>query len=166
LSKGKAVYINGAQGQRPSIILASNETEATSSKTLGIVAEDILSGQEGFVATYGTVRNLNTSTFSEGSGLWLGTSGNLTMTRPIQPLHSVFIGYALKNSVNAGRIFVRVQNGFELEELHNVLVSGLSNGDVLQYDSATDLWKNAQISVSGGTGVSDEESIINALIFG
>jgi hypothetical protein len=167
ITKGKVVYINGAQGQRPSITLASNDTEATSSKTLGIVAEDIASGAEGFVASYGIVRNLDTSAFIAGSGLWLGTSGNMTMTVPVQPLHSVFIGYALSINASSGRVFVRVQNGYELQELHNVLITSVSNGDLIQYDSATQLWKNVPAStVAAGSGITEEDSIINALIFG
>jgi len=157
IAKGKVVYINGAQGQRPSVTLASNDTEATSSKTLGIVAEDIASGAEGFVASYGVVRNLDTSAFLAGSGLWLGTSGNMTMTVPVQPLHAVFIGYALSINASSGRVFVRVQNGYELEELQNVLISSVASGDLIQYDSSSALWRNrslANAGIVGGVGTS------------
>jgi hypothetical protein len=167
LNKGKVVYIVGAQGQRPSVALASNTTETTSSKTLGIVAENISNGAEGFVATYGIVRNLDTSGFEAGSGLWLSTNGDMTMTRPTQPGHGVFIGYAMSVNAHSGRIFVRVQNGFEIEELHNVLITNLASGDILRYDSSSQLWKNIPAStVAAGSGITIEDSIINALIFG
>jgi hypothetical protein len=38
---------------------------------------------------------------------------------------------------------VKVQNGFELDEIHDVLIVSEANGDLLKYDSASGLWKNA-----------------------
>lgn len=144
LSKGQVVYISGAQGQRPSISLSSASSESTSSKTLGVVAETISNNSEGFVCTFGVVRDINTSLFSEGSALWLSTtSGAITSTMPDSPNHGVFIGYCLKSHASAGQIFVKIQNGYELEELHNVLITSPSTGQVLEYDSATGLWKNS-----------------------
>lgn len=143
MSKGDVVYISGAQGQKPSISLSSASSEATSSKTLGIVAETILDGNDGFVTTFGMVKGIDTSTFTEGSALWLSTTaGGLTQTIPTSPNHAVFVGYCLKSNESSGRIFVEPQNGYEIEELHNVLITGVQDADVLAYDSATSLWKN------------------------
>jgi hypothetical protein len=143
ISKGSVVYISGAQGQRPSITLANADTETTSSKTFGIVAENITNGSEGFVATFGVVPNLNTSAFTAGQALWLSsTAGQITNVRPTQPVHSVFIGYCLHANESSGRIFLNIQNGYEIEELHNVLINGLADNHVLSYDNSTSLWKN------------------------
>jgi hypothetical protein len=54
----------------------------------------------------------------------------------------VFIGVVTRVSSTNGEIFVRVQNGFELDELHDVLITSKTNGDLLQYESSTGLWKN------------------------
>lgn len=148
INKGSVVYISGAQGQRPSIALADADTEATSSKTFGIVAENIANGAEGFVATFGVVPGLNTSGFTAGQALWLSsTAGQLTNVRPTQPAHSVFIGYCLHVNSSSGRVFVNPQNGYELEELHNVLISTPSNGQALVYESSTQLWKNTTLEL-------------------
>lgn len=154
INKGSVVYIVGAQGQRPSIALADADTEATSSKTFGIVAENIANGAEGFVATFGIVPGLNTSGFTAGQALWLSsTPGQLTNVKPTQPIHSVFIGYCLHVNSSSGRIFVNPQNGYELDELHNVLISSPSNGQALVYDSTTQLWKNTSVdSLPSQTG--------------
>ena len=81
ISNGAVVYISGTQGQRPSIALASAATEEGSSKVFGIATEDIASGAEGFVATFGIVNEVNTSGFTEGAALWLSASaGKLTTT--------------------------------------------------------------------------------------
>lgn len=143
LTKGTVVYISGAQGQRPSISKASASSESTSSKTFGIVSENIANGAEGFVTTFGVVSNVNTSAFTEGSALYLSTTaGEIVSTPQTPPNHTVFIGYCLKSNQSSGRIFVKVQNGYELQELHNVLITNPTTGQSIKYDSATGLWTN------------------------
>ena len=153
LLNGRAVYINGAQGNRATVTYSSAATEATSSKTLGILTEDIANNQSGFVTTEGFVRNIDTSTYIEGAALWLSAagSGQITTTRPTAPNHGVFLGYCVKQHQSSGIIYVKVQNGYELNELHDVLFSNLANYDVLMYDSTTSLWKNAQIALGTHT---------------
>lgn len=149
LTKGTVVYVTGSQGQRPTIAKSSASAESTSSKTFGVVAENIANGAEGFVATFGLVRNINTLQYAEGAALWLSASaGLITTTMPTQPNHSVFIGYCIRQHQSSGQIFVKIQNGYELQELHNVLISSPSDGQVLTYDSVTGLWKNE--NVTGG----------------
>ena len=144
--EGQVVYISGAQGQRPRVELASASSESSSSKTFGVVSESISAGQEGFVCTFGIVRGLNTSSFTEGAALWLSTTpGTLTQTMPQAPNHAVFVGYSIKSHDNAGQIFVNIQNGYELQELHNVSISSLQDNDVLQYNASTQLWENSPL---------------------
>lgn len=147
LSKGQIVYIAGAQGQRPSIALASALTETSSSKTFGIVVETINAGEEGFVATFGVVRGVNTASYSPGTALWLGiTPGTYTSTRPVAPNHAVFIGYTVKQNANSGEIFVNIQNGYELEELHNVRITNPTTGQALLYSQSASYWENISIA--------------------
>ena len=146
LYEGQVVYISGAQGQRPRVALASASSESSSSKTFGVVTENISAGQEGFVCTFGIVRGLNTSSFTEGSPLWLSTTpGALTQTMPQAPNHAVFVGYSIKSNANSGQIFVNIQNGYELQELHNVSINSLQDNDVLQYNASTQLWENSPL---------------------
>jgi hypothetical protein len=53
-------------------------------------------------------------------------------------------------SVN-GEIFVKVQNGYELEELHNVSITSPADEQVLAYEAATGLWKNTAPPESGSS---------------
>jgi hypothetical protein len=143
LNKGQLVYVTGAQGQRITVALANASTEATSSKTIGIIAESIANTAEGFMITSGIIRGLNTSAYTQGDGLWLSTTaGTFTTTRPSAPNHGVFIGWIVNSHASSGSIFVKVQNGYELDELHNVLLTSSTNNDVLMYDSANTYWKN------------------------
>lgn len=123
LPEGRVVYITGAQGTRLTVSLASNTSEATSSKSFGVLTESIADAAEGYICTEGLVRNIDTSAYAEGAALWLNSSnGNVTTTKPTAPAHSVLVGYCIRSHASAGSIFVKVQNGQELDELHDVLV--------------------------------------------
>jgi hypothetical protein len=156
IPKGTIVYLKSASssGTHPEILLADADTEATSSKTLGATYEDIDDSTVGYVVTSGEVDNLNTSMYSIGAKLWLSqTAGQVTTTPPVQPAHTVFIGTVTRSQNTNGRILYAIQNGYELEELHNVLITGTpSNGQVLTYNSTSSLWINQTPSSSSGGG--------------
>ena len=143
LVSGQIVYVTGSQGNRLTVALASASSEATSTRTFGIVTETILNETEGFIATSGLVRGLNTSSFAEGSVLWLGTSaGTYTTTRPAAPNHGVLVGFVVRQHANVGSVFVHIANGYELDELHNVLIASKQDGQALVYEASSGLWKN------------------------
>jgi hypothetical protein len=141
INKGSVVYINGQQGGRPTITLADNSSDLTSATTFGIVMANIPNNQNGYVITNGLLSGINTSTFTAGQQLYLGTSGAITGIKPVQPLHAVYIAKVISVSVT-GSIFVTIQNGLELEELHDVLITSPANDQILTYETSTGLWKN------------------------
>lgn len=147
IARGKVVYITGSSGQRLTIDLADADTEATSKNTFGITAEAINVNSEGFVLVSGTLNSLNTSGFLDGETMFLSsTAGSYTNTAPSHPAHTVIVGFVVKGgSTGAGSIYIKVNNGYEIDELHNVLISSVQPNDILYYDSATQLWKNASI---------------------
>jgi hypothetical protein len=141
LVDGQVVYISGAQSDRLTVGLASASSEATSHRTLGIVTEPIANNGIGYVTTQGLVRGLNTNAYAEGTMLWLSnTAGQLTSTRPSAPNHSTFVGFVVRSHPSNGSIYVHVQNGYELDELHNVLITSPVAGNTLTYDGS--LWRN------------------------
>jgi hypothetical protein len=144
LTDGQVVYVSGSQGQRLTVQLASASNVSTSNRTIGVVTESIANGAEGFVATNGIVRGINTSAFAEGSILWLSTTnGQLTTTRPSAPNRSIFVGFCVRQHAAAGSIFVHVQSGLEVGELHDVLLTSLLANQVLYYDGS--VWKNSSL---------------------
>ena len=155
IAKGKVVAVSGAQGQRPSVVLADADSEALSAPTLGVTAEDIANGAEGFVATFGVIRGIDTSAFTAGDDVYLSqTAGGFTATRPSAPAHTVFLGWVVKVNASSGELFLNINNGWELDELHNVKITSVANNDILQYDSANQYWKNiAPASVTGTWGI-------------
>jgi len=155
LTDGQVVYVIGSTGELPSVALASNTSETTSSVTFGIVTESIAHGANGFITTSGIIHGLNTNAYDEGAAIYLGsTAGTFTQTKPVAPANSVLVGYIIKKSGGNGSIFVKIQNGYELEELHDVLITSKANNDGLFYESSTSLWKNKSIAtVLGGTPI-------------
>jgi hypothetical protein len=127
--------------------LASNASEATSSKTMGLLDATVSTNGFANVVTEGLLAGLDTSTAgTEGDPVWLGTGGNLIYglaNKPYAPAHLVFIGIVTRKNANNGEIFVKVQNGFELNEIHDVdLKTNLPTaGQLLRYNS-DGLWKN------------------------
>lgn len=151
LTKGQAVYLAGSSGQKVTVALAQATTDSTSSKTMGVVAETIDHNQQGYVITEGLLQGFTTNYLSEGALIWLSptTPGGLTTTKPSAPNHTVMIGMCVKSGGgSSGSIFVKIQNGYELEELHNISINAgtLAAGNVIVYDSATQLWKNVALS--------------------
>jgi len=145
INKGQAVYISSANGTNMIASLADNSAEATSSKTLGLASVNFATNDINFVINQGLLGGLNTSSATIGDPVWLGTSGNLLFglaSKPVAPAHLVSLGIVTRVSATVGEIYVRPQNGFEIDELHNVLITSIANGDLLQYESATGLWKN------------------------
>jgi hypothetical protein len=153
-SNYQAVRVTGAQGQRLKVDLALATNDLLSAETIGLVTETIANNQEGFITTSGLIRGINTTgslqseTWADGDILYLSptTAGNITKVKPTAPNHMVIIGYVVYAHVNQGTIFVKVDNGYELNELHNVLINGVANNDVLTYESSSSLWKNKQES--------------------
>lgn len=148
MTDGQAVYITGSTGNHLNVTLAQANAEATSSKTLAVVTETIANNNTGFATSSGLVRGLDTSALAEGAAIWLSPTvpGGLTTTRPTAPDHAVLIGWCVRQHASVGVIYVHIANGYELEELHNVLITAAANNQVLRYDAATGLWKNATIS--------------------
>lgn len=157
LTDGQVVYISGAHGNRIAVKLAKADSETTSAGTLGIVTEPIASGAEGFITIMGTVNGLNTSGLTAGSLLYLSatTAGAYTATAPAAPNHRVTIGYVERVHAVAGSIYVKVDNGYELDELHNVVITSASSGDTLIYDTSAGVWKNNSLTAGSGISISN-----------
>jgi hypothetical protein len=156
ITKGQPVYMFSAQGDRMTVKLAYNTGDATSAKTVGLCAEDIGANQTGLILCQGVQDGLNLGSYTAGDTLYLGaTAGSLTATKPYAPNHLVYIGVVERANNGNGRLYVRVQNGYEMDELHNVSAQNPTNGQVLIYNESTSLWEKH--TLTDGTGISITE---------
>ncbi len=146
----QVVYVSGAVGQRLGVKLAQANNDISSAGTLGVVTETILKNQEGFITTFGEVREINTTgslqgeTWSDGDILYVSptTAGKITNVKPIAPQHLISVGYVEYAHAIHGKIFVKVDNGYELDELHNVIITGTTaNNAVLSYNASQLIWE-------------------------
>jgi hypothetical protein len=183
----QAVYISGAQGQRLKVDLALAVTDATSAGTLGLVTEDIDNNQEGFITTSGLINKIDTTgdlqgeTWADGDILYLSptVAGQITNVKPLAPDHTVIMGFVVYAHANNGKIYVKVDNGYEIEELHDVQVIDRTDTDILQWYEDDLVWRNIQFltaleNAGGIIGAGDinyvprfdgTNSISNSLIF-
>jgi len=149
LLKGEVVYVVGHQGNRPSVKRALATSDGYSVTTLGMVDSTIGAGTEGYVTTFGIISNLNTNGLTGGTPIFLSptVAGGYTSVKPQAPNHIVLLGYVVRpNSTNAGSIFINISNGWELDELHDVRISGATTGDLLMRSTynGSNLWVNTK----------------------
>jgi hypothetical protein len=154
--EGAVVYIKGANTARPTIELAQANSATTSDKVIGVVTDTIAAGALGIVTTFGLVRDLTTNVDGDGSALVDGqcvylsatTAGEWVGAKPHAPNHCVKIGQIVNAAAgNAGNLFVAVDTGTHLQDLHDVNVeTALADNQVLQYNSSTGIWDNVTLS--------------------
>ena len=144
LLRGTIVYINGAHGNLPTITPALATSDATSAQTLGFVQDDISNNDNGFVVVAGKLGNLDTFSIAEGTQLYLSatTAGFYTTIKQYAPNHLVYVGVVVRSHNTLGVIEVKIQNGYELDEIHDVSAQTPVNRDLLAYNSTTQLWEN------------------------
>jgi len=158
LTTGTCVYLFGATGDHATVKRADNDLDATSSKTVGVIGANIAASENGPVVTRGYVDGINLSTgYTAGDVLWLGEDGAFTKTKPSAPEHLVFIGVVVR-ATNNGIIYVATQNGYELDELHDVSITDKTSGDFLKYNGT--LWVNDPINLGTDTTGSYVSSLV------
>lgn len=147
ITKGQVVYAYQASGDKMSVKLARADTDATSAKTIGLVYDASIGiGGEGYIIIQGVIEGINTAAFSAGDTLYLSgtTYGAATNVKPYAPIHLVYVGIVERANAGNGQIYVRCQNGYELDEIHDVdlITTPPVNNDVLVFDTSTtpDLW--------------------------
>ena len=177
LTKGTAVYISGAAGQRSTVSKALATGDATSAQTLGLITSDLANNSNGYVTVIGLILNIDTSAYTDGAQLYLSptTAGTLTATKPYAPQHLVYVAIVEYAHATQGKLFVKVQNGYELDELHNVSAQSPTTGQTIVWNSSTSLWEKNTVSLTagvngtlpianGGTGQTTANTALNALI--
>jgi hypothetical protein len=157
LTKGTAVYVSGASGDNVLVSKAQANSEGTSSKTLGLLHNDVTNGATGQVITEGTLYGFNTSAATVGDPVWLSptTAGGLVYglaNKPTVPNHMVYLGVVIRSHAVNGAIYVKVQNGYELDELHDVKITNPQPKQVIKRDPTNQFWLNE--AASGGVVVS------------
>ena len=145
------IYWNSTDGTAElGLMGAQANNDANSTDTLGLVAENIANNQEGFITTSGLITNVDTTgdlqleDWNDGDILYLSptTPGAITKVKPVAPQHTIIVGFVVYSHQNNGKIYVKVDNGYELDELHNVRITAVADNNILQYNSSLAVWEN------------------------
>ena len=157
LSKGTVVYISGASGNKATVSKAIATSDATSAQTFGLIFADIANNNNGYAILAGDISGLDTSAFANGTQLYLSstTAGAYTSTKQYAPNHLVYVGVVTRSHVNQGSIEVRIQNGYEMDELHNVSAQNATNGQVLIYNESTSLGEKHTLTDGNGISITE-----------
>ena len=163
LTKGTVVYINGGHGNLPTITKAIATGDATSAQTYGIVQTDITNMNNGYVVVIGSLGDLDTQAYANGTQLYLSstTAGAWTSVKQYAPAHLVYVGIVTRSHPTQGVVEVRIQNGFEMDELHNVSAQSPLNNQGLFYNTSTSLWENKSIATALGYTPANDASVVH-----
>jgi hypothetical protein len=117
-------------------------------------------GAEGFIIVSGALYKLDTTGLTAGATVYVSptTAGAITTTKPQAPDQLVVVGWVERVDNIVGSIYVKIDNGYELDELHDVQITSPQSGNLLIYDATTTptgVWKNANLT--DGTGITITE---------
>jgi hypothetical protein len=144
ITKGSIVYANGTVGASGRITVAKFIANGTidAKYLLGITAHDLTDGEDGYVISFGKIRQVNTDTFAAGAILYPSptVAGVWTDVEPIAPNLDMPIGFCINSSSNNGTIAIRVASGYKLNELHDVAISSPVTNASLYYSGG--LWRD------------------------
>lgn len=178
INAGQVVYVTGASGTNVIIGLAQANTESTSSRTIGISESTLAHNATGYVITEGLMTvSISAPTANAGDPIWLSgtTAGGMLFgeaNKPVYPYHVVYLGVVTRKTGNTVvEIYVKVQNGFQLDELSDVLITTpLANQSLVRN---SDRWINRALvsldisdSSYGGNNLADFNKLVKFNVAG
>jgi hypothetical protein len=149
---GTVVMANGTVGLSGRIKVAPAIADGTfpSKYIIGITTEEIVDGADGFVTSFGKIRQIDTSMFNEGDILYANPAvpGGLSNTIPIAPNNIVTMAIVVTANDSNGEIFVRPTYGSMLYENENIYLDSVSDGQALVYVSANSRFENKTVAAA------------------
>jgi hypothetical protein len=160
ITNGQVVMFTGTVGASGALkgAPATGLTAFQNEYIMGVATQDIANNGWGYVTWFGLVRGINTT---GGAEAWVdgqilyydpAVPGGLTKNVPTAPNPKVIVA-SVVNAASNGSLFVRPTFGSALGATDsNVEITGLANGDLLQYDLVQARWENVPASsVVAGT---------------
>jgi hypothetical protein len=177
LNKGVAVYASGIEPSgRIDVSPYVADGSVREVRFMGLVAENINNGVNGFVQNFGYVTGLDTrgtasTAISVGDEDW--AAGDILYVHPtvagkltkVKPQHEITVAIIIKRNQTEGVMFVRPSSAGHLEDIHDISITNPSSGDVLKYNSSTGLWENETFSIVVPEGASYAASTDKSLFF-
>jgi len=157
ITEGQLIIRDGAVGASGVIKFKPSATGLTNSEVIiGIATENISLHAFGRITAFGIIHGLDTTgssvgeTWASGDLLWYNPNytGGLTNIKPNAPNQKTACAVVIHaGSGGSGSIQIQITHGSTLGGTDsNVQFGTLSNGDLIQYDSALGYWKNVTTS--------------------
>jgi hypothetical protein len=153
LFKGQAVYATGVFPDQTRLLIDKYVADGTVREVrfIGLITENISNNNNGFTTNFGYIKGLDTrgnveSPIAVGDETW--SNGDILYVHPtvpgkltkVEPKHSIITAIILRVHATEGLILVRPTSYGHIDDIHDVNTSGVTNGQFLQYNSATDYW--------------------------
>ncbi len=168
ITAGQVVYVTGASGTNIIVGLAQGNSEPTSSKTIGVSESTLATNDIGYVITEGLMNvNILSPTAVVGDPIWLSgsTPGGMlfgALNKPSYPNHIVYLGVVTRKTGNTiSEIYVKVQNGLELDELSDVSISSPVANQALVNDGSK--WVNLTLGTAAFTDAETTATILEKI---
>lgn len=153
-SEYKVLRVITAQGQRLAVDYALADSDSNSADTIGVVYENINNNQSGRIINIGEITGINTTgstqgeNWTDGDPLYLSatTPGAITVVKPVAPNHGVRLGYVVYAHQNQGKIYVKIDNGYEIGELHDCYLPSPTHNQGIFWSSGTTRYENKSIA--------------------
>lgn len=162
IQRGRVVSIVGSSSSNEKLLIGLSDGTGVFDSTfiLGVTAENISTGSNGYVINRGRISGINTTgslygeTWVDGDLLYLNPTilGGLTKNIPIAPKLKTLIAVVVKSDAVNGILEVKINLSPEINDLNNVNIGSLANRQLLVYNSTLGVWDNRTIGyVLNGT---------------
>jgi predicted heme/steroid binding protein len=152
IPKGTVVRANGTVGSSGRILITPFLADGTfpSKFCIGVTAETIADGADGFVTAFGKIRQINTASFANGTVLYASptSAGGFTATAPQAPNNIVTVAIVVNSDTANGSIFVRPTFSSNINEDEGVVITSAVANEGLFYNGG--YWVNKTIAAALG----------------
>lgn len=107
VSEGDPVYVSGFHGSNgPVIVSKADASDSSKMPAIGLAIQDYSQNNEGDVACIGSLKDVDTDSFSVGDVLYVASGGGLTSTKPTGTDLIQNVGKVGRSNQNNGEIVV------------------------------------------------------------
>jgi hypothetical protein len=151
LTKGDPVYISGISGNK-TVVSKADANNASKMPCFGIVDATVSANADCSVVTFGTLKGLDTSSFSEGDELFVSNTGTLTTTAPTGESAQIQkIGKVTRSHASTGSI--KVMGAGRTNAVPNLNDGQFFLGNGSNQAVSTDFTASVLGEISAGTGI-------------
>lgn len=167
--KGVPVMFAGTTGNSGKLLIQPWNGTGPSTYFMGLTAETLDNGEEGFVIAFGKLRGIQTNggnygeSWVDGEIIYIGTtSGSLTKTQPAAPNPHIQVCAVVHAHASNGTLFIRPTLGSNIKDDEGVTISSLASGQILVANSGGTVFFNK--SVSGDATLADTGALTLATV--